>query len=173
MSGNLSFAAGETTKTVTVAVNGDLLDEVNETYSLGLSNPTNVTIGGSGLGTITDNDPLPALAIGDVSVTEGDSGTANATFTVTLSTVSGRTVTVDYATANGTAIAPADYTALPLTALSFSPGQTTPRSPSSSTPTSWTRATRPSTSTSRVRPERRSATGSAWAPSPMTTRCLR
>ncbi len=125
VSGNLSFAAGETTKTVTVAVNGDLLDEVNETYSLGLSNPTNVTIGGSGLGTITDNDPLPALAIGDVSVTEGDSGTANATFTVTLSTVSGRTVTVDYATANGTAIAPADYTALPLTALSFSPGQTT------------------------------------------------
>ena len=93
--------------------------------SLDLANPTNATIGGSGLGTITDNDPLPALAIGDVTVTEGDSGTVNATFTVSLSTVSGRTVTVDYATANGTAIAPADYTALPLTALSFSPGQTT------------------------------------------------
>ena len=125
VSGSLNFAAGETTKTVTVLVNGDLLDEVNETYFLNLANPTNATIGGSGTGTITDNDPLPALAIGDVSVTEGDSGTANATFTVTLSTVSGRTVTVDYATANGTAIAPADYTAVPLTALSFSPGQTT------------------------------------------------
>ena len=43
---------------VTVLVNGDVLDEVDETYTLGLSNATNATIGDDlGLGTITDDDP--------------------------------------------------------------------------------------------------------------------
>ena len=111
-SGSLTFAAGETTKQVTVLVNGDLLDEADETYFVNLTNPTNATIGdGQGLGTITDNDPLPSLSINDVTVVEGNTGTVSATYTVTLSTVSGRSVTVDYATANGTAVAPADYQA--------------------------------------------------------------
>jgi hypothetical protein len=52
---------------------------------------------------------LPAITVNDVSVAEGDVGTATAAFTVTLGAASGRTVTVDYATANGTATAPADY----------------------------------------------------------------
>ena len=37
-SGTLNFAAGETSKQVTVLVNGDLLDEANETYALNLTN---------------------------------------------------------------------------------------------------------------------------------------
>ena len=57
-------------------------------------------------------------------VTEGNSGTVNADFTVTLSPVSAQTVTVDYATANGTATAPVDYVAVLLTMLSFAPGET-------------------------------------------------
>ena len=106
-------------------VNGDALDEVNETYFVNLTNASNATItDGSGVGTITDDDPVPTLSIGDRTVTEGDSGTVDATFTVTLSTVSGRTVTVDYATANGTATSPADYTAVALATLTFNPGQT-------------------------------------------------
>ena len=106
-------------------VNGDLLDEANETYFVNLTNPTNATIDdGQGQGTITDNDPLPALSINDVTVTEGNTGTVAATYTVTLNTVSGRPVTVDYATANGTAVAPADYQAVNGT-LTFTPGQTT------------------------------------------------
>src|SRR5206468_2292528 len=66
----------------------------------------------------------PMLAVNDVTVTEGDSGTVNATFTVSLSAASGQTVTVQAATANGTATAPADYTAVGLTTLTFAPGQT-------------------------------------------------
>ena len=124
-SGGLNFAAGQVTKQVTVLVNGDALDEVNETYFLNLANASNATItDGSGLGTITDDDPAPTLSIGNRAVTEGDSGTVDATFTVTLSAVSGRTVTVDYATANGSATSPADYTAVAQTALTFNPGQT-------------------------------------------------
>src|SRR5207247_1535693 len=57
--------------------------------------------------------------------TEGNSGTTNANFIVTLSAASSRTVTVNYATADGTATAPSDYVAIPTTTLTFSPGQTT------------------------------------------------
>src|SRR5207247_7499850 len=64
---------------------------------------------------------VPALTIGDVSVVEGNSGTTNAVFPVTLSTASLQTVTVDYATADGTATAPGDYTAASGT-LTFAPG---------------------------------------------------
>ena len=90
---------------------------------MNLADPVNATIAdGQGIGTITDDDNPPAISIGDVTVAEGNSGTANAIFTVTLSAASGRTVTVDYATANGTAIAPADYAAAPLSTLDVQPG---------------------------------------------------
>ena len=106
-SGTLTFTPGQTTKTVTVPVNGDLLDEANETFFVNLSNPSNATIAdGQGLGTITDDDPLPTVSIDDVTVTEGNSGTVDATFTVTPRRPAAGAVTVDYATADGTATAP-------------------------------------------------------------------
>ncbi|MCI0553771.1 MAG: DNRLRE domain-containing protein, partial [Anaerolineae bacterium] len=71
-----------------------------------------------------DGDPTPSLAIDDITVTECNSGTVNATFTVTLSSASAHTVTVDYATADGTATAPQDYSAVALSTLSFPPGAT-------------------------------------------------
>jgi hypothetical protein len=124
-SGTLTFAAGVTSQSITVPVVGDTLDEANETFVVNLSGATNATIANSqGTGTITDNDPSPTLAINDVTVTEGNTGTVNAVFTVTLSTVSGQAVTVNYATANGTAVAPADYTATSGT-LTFAAGVTT------------------------------------------------
>ena len=73
--------------------------------------------------TITDDDDPPSLDVDDVTVTEGDSGTVNATFTVRLSTASGRTVTVDWATSDGTATAGADYTTGSGT-LTFAGGET-------------------------------------------------
>lgn len=66
---------------------------------------------------------LPGLTINDVIITEGDAGSVNATFTVTLSAISDDTVTVQYATADGTATAGADYTSRSGT-LTFAPGTT-------------------------------------------------
>ena len=108
--GTVTFQAGETSKTVVVPVAGDTLDENDETFVVTLSAPVAATLGtAQANGTIVDEDPLPSLAIADVIVAEGNTGNANAVFTVTLSPVSGRSVTVNYATANGTAVAPADY----------------------------------------------------------------
>lgn len=67
---------------------------------------------------------LPVLTVSDVAVTEGNAGTVNATFTVTLTPSFTGTVTVDYATADGTATAGSDYTALSATTLTFLPGET-------------------------------------------------
>ena len=69
------------------------------------------------------NIVLPSISIDDVTVTEGNSGTVNATFMVSLSDAIDRTVTVDFATADGTATAPADYIAIPTTTLTFNPGE--------------------------------------------------
>jgi N,N-dimethylformamidase beta subunit-like, C-terminal/Concanavalin A-like lectin/glucanases superfamily/Bacterial Ig-like domain/Bacterial Ig domain/Calx-beta domain len=74
--------------------------------------------------TTAASPPPPTISINNVSVTEGNSGTVNATFTVTLSAASSQTVTVTYATADGTATAGSDYTAVPPTTLTFTPGQT-------------------------------------------------
>ncbi|HEX9000675.1 MAG TPA: choice-of-anchor Q domain-containing protein, partial [Blastocatellia bacterium] len=67
--------------------------------------------------------PLPGIFINDVTVAEGNAGTSTATFNVTLSTASTQTVTVQYATANGTATAGSDYVATS-GMLTFNPGVT-------------------------------------------------
>jgi hypothetical protein len=123
-SGTLTFPPGTPSQPVAVAVLGDVLDEASETYFIDLSGAVNAGIADTrGVGTITDNDPTPSLVISDVSVAEGNTGTIGAVFTVTLSAVSGRTVTVAYATANNTAVAPSDYTSTSGT-LTFAPGST-------------------------------------------------
>jgi uncharacterized protein (TIGR03437 family) len=129
-SGTLIFNPTETSKTITVTINGDLLDEPNETLLINLSNAANATIlDNQGQGTITDNDPTPSLSINDLtSIPEGDNGTSTANFTVILSATSGQTVTVNYATADGTANAGSDYVASSGT-LTFNPGELTKQIP--------------------------------------------
>ena len=101
-SGTLTFAAGVTTQTVTVPVIGDQVNESAEQFSVNLSGATNASIAdAAGSGTIANDDPVPSISIADMSVTEGNSGTKTAAFTLTLSSASGQTVTVSYATANG------------------------------------------------------------------------
>ena len=56
-------------------------------------------------------DATPSLTIDDVTLTEGDTGSTSATFTVRLSAASGLPVTVDYRTIDGIAIAGSDYSA--------------------------------------------------------------
>ena len=123
--GALAFAPGETTKTITVITKGDTLNEANETFFVDLSDPSNASIGkGRGQGTILNDDALPKLTINDISAVEGNAGTTVAVFTVTLTPVSGRTVTVNYATADGTAtVAGNDYAPTSGT-LTFAPGET-------------------------------------------------
>lgn len=102
----LTFAPGETSKTVTIDVVGDTAVEANETFLVNLSNASGAGIAdGQGLGTITNDDapPVPGITINDVSAVEGNSGTRTFVFTVSLSSASASAVTVRYATANGTA----------------------------------------------------------------------
>jgi hypothetical protein len=122
LSGTLTFDPGETAKTITVLVNGDTTDEPDETFNVVLGNATNAMIASAtGTGTILNDDLPPSLTINDVTLPEGNSGTTSFVFTVSLSQASGKTVTVNYMTADGTATAGSDYTATSGT-LSFVPG---------------------------------------------------
>lgn len=76
-----------------------------------------------GAATCCSNNPPPALTLDDAGVTEGNTGSAAMQFPLRLSRPSAQTVTVNYATANGSALAGADYAATNGTAQ-FSPGQT-------------------------------------------------
>ena len=118
-SGTLTFAPGENAKTIAVPTLEDETDEENETFTLDLSNPDGATIqDGAATGTINDDDEPPAIVIADAEAEEGEA----AEFTVALSTITSLTVTVDYATAGGTAEEGADYTATSGT-LTFAPGE--------------------------------------------------
>jgi Calx-beta domain/von Willebrand factor type A domain len=127
---DLIFAPGETSKQITVAVVGDQLQEGDETFGVQLTAPA--SIDDTALITITEDDmdtgphpspPPPALRVGDVSVPEGDDGNTPATVTVVLDKVLDVPVSVYWATANGTATAPGDYTAASGT-VTFTPGET-------------------------------------------------
>jgi hypothetical protein len=114
-SGTLTIAAGETTALVTVKVMGDTLDEPSETFDLVLSNPVGVFLGSDVTGTATiqdNNDPQPTLTIGNASQVEGNSGTVDMVFDLTLTTVSGNTIVVNYSSQDLTATEPADYNAV-------------------------------------------------------------
>ena len=105
--GTLTIAAQTSSVTITVPTVNDTIDESDETFTVTLTSPQNATVSdGQGAGMITDNDGTPTLSIDDVTVPEGTS----AVFTVTLSHTSSRQITVRYATSDGTAISPADYT---------------------------------------------------------------
>jgi hypothetical protein len=130
----LTFGQGVSSQTFTVLVCADAFDETDENFTVTLSNPG----GGALLGTattatvtITDDDATPSLSINDVALAEGNAGTTNFVFTVTLG--GGQTnqaVTVNFATADGTATGGAacggavDYVTTTGT-LTFAAGTTT------------------------------------------------
>jgi hypothetical protein len=108
----LTFAPGQTNKQITVLVNGDTNFEPTETFFVNLSMPVNATIStAQGTGTIQNDDAAAGtFTVNDVRTLEGNSGTHIVTFTVTLvipNTPSN--VTVQYATAPGTATSGVDY----------------------------------------------------------------
>ena len=122
---SVRLPAGQTVVQLQVAIADDTEDEIDETFSVRLEPaPANATVvDGDGQVTIT-NDDLRIVDVLDISTPEGDGGTSTARFVVRLNAPTFRTVTVNFATADGLARAPADYLAR-LGLVTFQPGQTT------------------------------------------------
>ena len=123
--GTVRFAGKKLTRKISITVVGDLLDEKDETFVVRLSSPVGATLADAeGTGTIEDDDPMPSVSVpATASVPEGNDTESVATVDVTLDAPSGRPVTVEYATTDGSATAGADYTADSGT-VEFAPGQT-------------------------------------------------
>jgi hypothetical protein len=113
-SGTVKFAGKKLTRTVAITVVSDAIDEADETFSLELTGAKGAVISvGEGIATINDDDPAPTVAVGaTTSVPEGQTGdTSFASIDVSLSTASGKSVSVGWTTADGTATAAGlDYT---------------------------------------------------------------
>jgi hypothetical protein len=128
-SGTIVFARGQTSKTVSVYIRGDAIPESDESFSVRLSNAVGATISKAmGTATIRNDDVrqsvVPSLSVSDVDLPERNGGRSDARFTVKLSAATNVPVTVNCATANGTAtIAGSDYVATS-SKLTFAPGET-------------------------------------------------
>ena len=123
-SGTLTFAPGVTEQTIEVSVVANDIPQPDRVFYVNLSEASNAFILiGRATGTIIDDDGLPGMSINDVSILEGNSGSQEMIFEVTLSRTSDETVTVNYETVDDTAVAPDDYLATSGT-LTFDPGQT-------------------------------------------------
>ena len=124
VSGDVTIPAGQISRTFTVAVIGDRIPELPETFTVLLSAPTNAMLGDNqGTGMILDNEPR--ISISDFTKAEGKNGKSTSfTFTVTLSSAYDQAVTMSFRTVNGTATTgDNDYIAKTGT-LTFAPGQT-------------------------------------------------
>ncbi|MBD2665694.1 calcium-binding protein [Richelia sinica FACHB-800] len=122
----ITFAAGASTATLTIDPTADNTFESNETVALTLATGTGYTVGTTTAvtGTITNDDPLPIINLSsNQTIVEGLTSPQNVSYTVTLSNPSSQTITVNYATANGTATAGSDYTSTS-GILTFNPGVT-------------------------------------------------
>lgn len=112
ISGTLTFtsdAADPLDKTVSVIVQGDIANEVDEDFFLTLSEASGAEIATDrGQATILDDDGAKLL-VSDATITEGDAGLVSLDFTVSLSQASAVEVSVDYTAADGTALAGLDY----------------------------------------------------------------
>ncbi|MEQ8733484.1 MAG: Calx-beta domain-containing protein [Rhodospirillaceae bacterium] len=107
LSGTITFAKGETTKTISIGTVNDTIDEQAENFFVTLSNPVGGTIA-AGTGTVSINpsdNVVPNVFISGVGAAEG--GTAS--FTITLSQPSSVPITISYATSDGSAISGLDF----------------------------------------------------------------
>ena len=117
-----NITPGTTSQTVSFAVVGDTVYEDDETFTLALSNPVNATIDRSTATiTIQNDDPLPGISISDVTFAEGNTGTLSFNFLVRLTNASSKPVSVQFATADGSAQAGSDYVGV-TSSVTFTPG---------------------------------------------------
>ncbi|MBR1122683.1 VCBS repeat-containing protein [Bradyrhizobium lablabi] len=121
--GTLTFGAGVNSQTISVIINGDVTAEATENFFINLYGATNgaAIADSQGVGTIFNDDIGPgSISISDVTIVEGNNGIQLATFTVTRA--GGTTAfSVNYATANNTAVGGSDYAAMSGT-LNFAAG---------------------------------------------------
>ncbi len=121
--GTLTFQPGQQRKKIRVPVFGDREIENDEFFWVNLNNATDADIDREwALAKIQDNDSLPSISVRNATVTEGNTGTKNAEFIVTLDKTSNEAIALDYATANETALAGSDYE-LSTGRITFQPGQ--------------------------------------------------
>ena len=126
-SGTVDFSSdnpGVVTQTVSVTVNGDTTVESDETFFVNLINVQGAAVisDSQGLGTI-QNDDVANISINDVTQTEGNAGTSTFDFTVSIDQSVNASVEVN--TANGTATAGSDYTAIAGQVVNFTSGGAT------------------------------------------------
>ncbi|ABW26710.1 DUF4347 domain-containing protein [Acaryochloris marina] len=122
--GEITFSIGEMVKTFTIPIIDDTLLEGNETFSVGIQNPSTGSLGAprTTLVTIIDDDAASTLSVTDTAINV-EEGTATASITVQRSGNSASAASVDFSTRDGTAIAGQDYRATSGT-LTFAAGQT-------------------------------------------------
>ena len=121
----ITFNPGITSINLSYTVTADTDIEGDETIIFSLGAPVNATLGAATThtSTITDDDGSPTLSVLDVSITEGNSGTSQAVVTVNMAGIdAGASVSVQYATSNGTADL-SDYSSASGT-LTWTAGQT-------------------------------------------------
>ncbi len=132
ISGTLSFASGETEKTVTVPIVNDDADEPNEMFYVALTNPSGATLDpgifffpelDASFITVNDDDPPPVIGFASSSHAVHERHHGTVTVTVTKTGATARDVAVRYATVGATAAAPGDYTDTSGT-LTFGPSET-------------------------------------------------
>jgi hypothetical protein len=122
VSGRLTFARGETSQTIQVPIRGDRAVEADEYFTVRLSNANRAGIvERDGYAIISDDEPR--VSIQNASALEGNSGTSELEFTVNLSAAYDLPVTVNYSTADNSALAGSDYLAA-AGQIVFAPGQT-------------------------------------------------
>ena len=122
-SGTAVFARNTNRTTIQIPIHDDSQLESDETFRVNLANPSGATIAdGVGIATIVNDDAAPSISVQGGSASEGNSGTSGLGFSVRLGTAAGGTVTVDYATRDGSAVSGSDYQAVSGT-LTFAPGE--------------------------------------------------
>jgi hypothetical protein len=121
-SGKVTFAVGEMSKTIMIPITGDSVVEPTEQFRVNLNTAKQAKIGdGQAIVTIVDDDPR--VSVQDLSANEGHSGTTQFNVTVNLTNAYSQPVTVNYATADGSAVAGSDYQAAS-GSVTFAAGQT-------------------------------------------------
>jgi subtilisin family serine protease len=111
-SGTLTFAPNVTTQQISIVIHGDLSIESDEVFFINLTNPINGILSDAvGQGTIVNDDfvAVPIVTINNLNRYEGNAGTKQFRFTVSLNVPSSDDVSVNYATSDGTANAGSDY----------------------------------------------------------------